>query len=154
MCHYIYFWFLPFQGKNKLLELMRNHIVSSSQVCVCTCLISCLLTIYRLSYLYIRTQLSASYIASNSRAVSLANQALTFNVTAAVSISVITVYLSKYTWRDIFVCATLCNILLWSIQSHETFRGCFLHTYRVKCWSTARWCWNWMLRRRMVISIQ
>lgn len=30
-------WFLPFQGKNKLLELMRNHIISNSQVCVYTC---------------------------------------------------------------------------------------------------------------------
>ncbi|XP_056603572.1 stabilin-2 isoform X1 [Triplophysa dalaica] len=46
------------EGKNKLLELMRNHIISNSQ-------------------------LSASYIASNSRAMSMANQALTFNVTAA-----------------------------------------------------------------------
>ncbi|XP_051746711.1 stabilin-2 isoform X3 [Ctenopharyngodon idella] len=46
------------EGKTKLLELMRNHIVSSSQ-------------------------LSASFIVSNPRAVTMAHQVLTFNVTTA-----------------------------------------------------------------------
>ncbi|XP_077090778.1 stabilin-2 isoform X1 [Siphateles boraxobius] len=46
------------EGKTKLLELMRNHIVSTSQ-------------------------LSVSFIVSNPRAVTMANQVLTFNVTTA-----------------------------------------------------------------------
>ncbi|XP_016412871.1 stabilin-2-like [Sinocyclocheilus rhinocerous] len=46
------------EGKTKLLELMRNHIVSTSQ-------------------------LSASFIVSNPRAVTMADQVLTFNVTSA-----------------------------------------------------------------------
>ncbi|XP_026078524.1 uncharacterized protein LOC113056168 isoform X2 [Carassius auratus] len=46
------------EGKTKLLELMHNHIVSTSQ-------------------------LSASFIVSNLRAVTLADQVLTFNVTTA-----------------------------------------------------------------------
>ncbi|XP_051974737.1 stabilin-2 [Xyrauchen texanus] len=51
-------FFTSEEGKTKLLELMFNHIVSSAQ-------------------------LSASFIASNPRAVSMAKQVLTFNVTAA-----------------------------------------------------------------------
>ncbi|KTF90195.1 hypothetical protein cypCar_00014156 [Cyprinus carpio] len=46
------------EGKTRLLELMRNHIVSTSQ-------------------------LSASFLVSNPRAVTLADQVLTFNVTNA-----------------------------------------------------------------------
>uniref|UniRef100_A0A8C1T9U2 Stabilin 2 n=1 Tax=Cyprinus carpio TaxID=7962 RepID=A0A8C1T9U2_CYPCA len=46
------------EGKTRLLELMRNHIVSTSQ-------------------------LSASFLVSNPRAVTLADQVLTFNVTTA-----------------------------------------------------------------------
>uniref|UniRef100_A0A8C2PQW4 Stabilin 2 n=1 Tax=Cyprinus carpio TaxID=7962 RepID=A0A8C2PQW4_CYPCA len=47
------------EGKTRLLELMRNHIVSTSQVWV------------------------ASFLVSNPRAVTLADQVLTFNVTNA-----------------------------------------------------------------------